>query len=442
MKRKSKIADNPSIKGMIGFIDAVEGLEAIYNSIPLSQKLFPKLNQTFSNFSSLKEQAKIVLLPDKFNEAFSSYGWVAYESINTEVMKRALELKSEEGLECAEIYLADSYDDKALEFGIKRFQGNPDFKKRTRLADLAREDYLSGRYHACVPLLLSLIDGLVNDVSKHVGFFAQNVELKAWDCIAAHESGLQTLASIFTQGRNKTNDDSISIPYRNGILHGRELAFDNKLVAAKCWAALFAARDWAAALDEGKKKSQPEEKLSWTQLAEQIHYTNRTKKAIEEWVPRASENISYLPFEGESSKLPKNSPERAVSEFLNHWCNKRFGPLADALLYYTDTPKGKKAGIARQDFGKHIPISFKIIGIEDRAAATSNISVALTFSVQGKEKIVDISVSANYQDADNNFLVRSMPGGYWKIAQNSFAKIIYSECLEHIVCASSKKITK
>ena len=125
--------------------------------------------------------------------------------------------------------------------------------KRIRLAKLAQDDYLSGRYHACIPLLLSLLDGLVNDVSNHVGFFAANVDLTAWDCIAAHETGLKALAAILSESRKKTNEKSICVPYRHGILHGRELAFDNKVVAAKCWAAMFAARDWAAALDDGKK---------------------------------------------------------------------------------------------------------------------------------------------------------------------------------------------
>lgn len=54
------------------------------------------------------------------------------------------------------------------------------------------------------------------------------------DSIAAHETGLKALARIMGRGRNRTNEEIISVPYRNGILHGRDLAFDNKVVAAKC----------------------------------------------------------------------------------------------------------------------------------------------------------------------------------------------------------------
>ena len=425
MSKESKIADNPSAKEIIEQMNAFDSFEALYRLIPFSKKLFPKLDSVFSDFSKLKEQANILLVPDQFNETFSSHGWIAYESMNFDVMKTGIHLHSSEGLERAEEYLADSYDEETLKWGILRFNGNRDFKKRIRLAELAKEDYLSGRYHACVPLLLSLLDGLVNDVSKHVGFFAENVDLTAWDCIAAHETGLQTLASILTKGRNKTNEDSISIPYRNGILHGRELAFDNKVVAAKCWAALFAARDWAGALDDGKKEPKPKEEVSWKQLFKQISETNLMKKSIEEWQPRISENIPYLPFEGEISNLPEDTPEHAVGAFLDHWCNKRFGPIADALLYFTDTSKGKRAGMARQDFGKHVPVSFKILAVDDQAAAVTHVIAELHFEVDGQMKFKEVSVRAIYQDLENNPSVRSILGGHWRIVQNSFTDIIY-----------------
>jgi hypothetical protein len=214
------------------------------------------MEKTFDDFSEIKKQAEILRVPDQFNDRFVSLGWIAYESMNMEVMQSAISIYDSDGKEAAELFLANSYDEQCLEWGIRWFNGSPEFRRRIRLAELAKEDYLAGRYHACIPLLLSMLDGLVNDVSKHVGFFAESTDMTAWDCIAAHESGLQALSSLMTKGRNKTNEDAISIPYRHGILHGRELAFDNKLVAAKTWAALFAARDWAVAITDGKKKSE------------------------------------------------------------------------------------------------------------------------------------------------------------------------------------------
>lgn len=82
--------------------------------------------------------------------------------------------------------------------------------------------------------------------------------MTAWDSIAAHETGLQTIASLFSESRNKTNDEVITLPYRNGILHGRELAFDNKLVAAKVWATLFAIKDWSVAFSNKPNENEKE----------------------------------------------------------------------------------------------------------------------------------------------------------------------------------------
>jgi len=429
MGKKSKIIDNQTIKEILEKIKNLDSLESLYRAIPFAHKLFPQLGEVFTDVSELKKQTSSLYIPDRFNELLSEHGWIAYENLNFEIMKKAIDIHDADGLEKAEEYLAESYNEETLKSGILRFNGHCEFRRRIRLVELAKDDYLAERYHACIPLLLSLLDGLVNDVSKHVGFFAENIDLTAWDCIAGHETGLQTLSSILTRGRNKTNEDSISIPFRNGILHGRELAFDNKIVAAKCWSALFAVRDWAGALEEGKKNPKLEEKITWRELISQIAETSHKKKAIENWKPRSAEECSHLPYSGDISKLPHNSPEKAVGEFIENWCKKRYGLLAEALLYFTDTSKGKKAKLAKDDFGKYIPTDFKILNVDDQAAAVSHVDVELSFTGDEGMKTKIISVRAIYQDSTNNPLIRSNLNGTWKIVQNSFSKVIYSTSL-------------
>lgn len=218
MGDKKRIADNPSIAEMLRFIQSASAIESLYTDFPILQQIFPRLAGSAENLAELKEQVKDLMVPDLFNDLFAQSGWIAYESMDLNIMKHATVLCEDKGLEAAEDYLAKSYDKDTLRRGIRRFNGHPEFRRRVRLAELAMDDYLEGRYHACVPLLLSLLDGLVTDVSKHVGFFAENSDLTAWDCIAAHESGLQSLASLMTRGRNKTNEGPITVPYRHGIL--------------------------------------------------------------------------------------------------------------------------------------------------------------------------------------------------------------------------------
>ena len=426
MSKSKRIIDNPTPAELLEQMRAFDSFETLYKAFPFARKFFPKLEATFASFSEIKKQAEILGIPDRFNEIFAQYGWIAYESMSLEVMRKAISYSESEGIEKAELYLAESYDKDALKWGIQRFNGNDEFRRRIRLATLAKDDYLEERYHACTPLLLSLLDGLVNDVSKHVGFFAESVDMTAWDCIAAHETGLQTLTSLMTKGRNKTNEDVITIPYRNGILHGRELSFDNRIAAAKCWAALFAARDWAVAISEGKKTPKPKEQVSWRKLLAQIAENGRQKKLLESWSPRTESELSHLPCSLESSMLPFGTPERAVAEFLENWCKRRYGLLAEALLYFTDTSSGKKAGLARDDFGRNIPVSFEILSVEDQAAAASHVKVNLMFQSPEGEVHKKISIRVVYQDEQNNPLVRSEETGNWKVVQNSFRDILYA----------------
>lgn len=85
--------------------------------------------------------------------------------------------------------------------------------------------------------------------------------------------------------------------------------------------------------------------------------------------------------------------------------------------------------MAREDFGKHVPISFKILSVDDQAAAVTHVIAELRFKVDDQEKLKEVSVRAIYQDLENNPSVRSMPGGHWRIVQNSFTGIIYAPSL-------------
>lgn len=76
-----------------------------------------------------------------------------------------------------------------------------------------------------------------------------------------------------------------------------------------------------------------------------------------------------------------------------------------------------------------MPTSFKVLSVDDQAAAVTHVTAELRFKVDDKEKIKEVSVRAIYQDLENNPSVRSMPGGQWRIVQNSFTGIIYAPSL-------------
>ncbi|MBI1313307.1 hypothetical protein GC176_18605 [bacterium] len=425
MNEEPKIIHTPSCKELLDQLRALESFDTLFRVVPFAKRLFSGIDKAFESFAELKEQAELLQLPDKFNDVFAKLGWIAYESLSVEVMKQAIILCETVGIDIAEEYLASSYDKDTIEFGVMRFNGHADFRRRIRLAQLAKDDYLAERYHACIPLLLCLLDGLVNDVSKHVGFFAENTDLTAWDCIAAHETGLQSLTQLMTKGRTKTNEEPIRVPYRHGILHGRELAFDNQIVAAKCWAAIFAARDWASVIASRGKAPVEKTETSWSDLLASLAENARVRKELDSWMPRAADDVEHLPHKGNPEALPDRSPEREVARFLENWCRRRFGLLAEGLLDFSNDSLGKKAGRASEDFGRHVPTEYSIESVSDEAPAISEVVVTLTFGAEENPVIHEVSVRATYEGEDHTPLMRSDCSGRWKILQNSFAKILY-----------------
>lgn len=418
-----KIADNHSSKEISDGIKAFENLAKVGGLIPFFRSS-EKYKGLVSSLQNLKAQSEILDLPDRFNEKFSKVGWIAYESMNVDMMKRAIHIEETEGIEAAEKELAHFYDEDALKFGLMRFNGDPDCRRRIRLLELAAEDYLASRYHACVPLLLSLSDGLVNDISKHVGLFAENSDMVVPESVAA-QTGLNQLAKIWNIGRNKTTDDGITIPYRNGILHGRDLGYDNKIVAAKCWAALFAVRDWAIS----RKKiidPQPEKKTkTWKETLQLMVQTEKAKKALAEWKPRKNEELGYLPASSKDiEQIPVTAPERVVADFLQNWMTRRYGLMAEHLANFGKTSLGKKAGEAKEVFGQCRLVDFTILGVNDTAMAISMTKVTVTVEKQS-QKNFELEIRTFLESEDESIPNRNLEKCSWKIVQNGFNAALY-----------------
>lgn len=203
---------------------------------------------------NLKELSK---LPDQFNEIYSSKGWIAHESLFVNIMKKCIAL----GVEGEKILI--NYYESKLDQLINQISYKPIFEERATLLRLAKEDYIAGRYHSSIPIVLMLVDGIVNDV-KNTGLFADSTDLDVWDSISGHYTGVQTLVSILKRNRKKTNNEPIDLPYRNGILHGRDLNYANRNIAIKSFAVLFYVYDWIATLeseDKRKKNTQKRKRL-------------------------------------------------------------------------------------------------------------------------------------------------------------------------------------
>ncbi len=201
------IRDIPSIKKNLELVKSLKAWKAL---MPLVKPLFRllgvetgQMEDALADISELGRMAEeLALVPDRFNDLFSSRGWIVYEIMSLEIAKKAIE-KAESGeIDDAEADLVDYYNPETVGWKLMMMNGVRAFHSRMHLADKALIDYREERYHACVPVVLALMDGMVNELQeKRRGFFAEETNLEAWDSIAAHSKGLEVLARLFRKSR-------------------------------------------------------------------------------------------------------------------------------------------------------------------------------------------------------------------------------------------------
>ena len=333
MAKNKKIQDNPSYAKMR---EEMKGFSTLSNFIGLFGLGGKQWKEVKKQFPELKNQLEeLSTTPDKFNEYYAQRGWVAHESINFDSMKKAVKFAESGKIEEGEEVLIDQYSPENMKFKIHWLKNEDAFEIRYDLILKAFDDYKEERYHSCVPLVLMLTDGAVNDITKSKGFFAEGTEVTAWDSIAGHSSGLNVLKDIFTVGRNKTSKEKISIPYRNGILHGRDLGYANKKVAAKAWAAMFAIRDWAVALRKnGKQPQEPESKSGFIdtdslEIEEQIHIRRLCNQYLDTNKLRLYSNI--IPLYAYPVGIRKHKQQNGASFFVVYRVVQRREFLANII---------------------------------------------------------------------------------------------------------------
>ena len=424
MSDKDKIKDNPTCAELI---KNAQGMGALSNVVAFFEKLGiknTKISEAFKQVPDLVSKTlELVNMPDRFNEHFSKIGWVAYESLNFELMSKAVNLADEGKFEEANELIVEHYNEDTLKWGLTFMKALEEYRLRDNLAQKAKEDYLKGRYHACVPVVLIIIEGIVIDIEQK-GFFARGVDLTAWDSIAAHSTGLQELCKLFTNTRTKTTTETITVPYRHGILHGRDLGFDNKIVAAKTWAALFALGDWALAIKHGKKN--PKEKEPEPGLIEVLKSfakTQEQKRKLEAWKPRVITQVKDFPEAGLPEDHENNSPEHTLALFLDYWTKTNYGKMASLIKTFVDAPLSKRAGEIREKFKGKILTGFKFLKINDLAVAMTEILLELNIQYEEKEITKEISVRIINEDQDGNPVIRGEPMGNWQIIEDSLIPI-------------------
>lgn len=413
---ESKISDNPQYKHLS---DQIKMLGCLSCCLP-----FLFTNEQRRKLRDMRKQVEeLRQMPDDFNELFLKHGWVCFGTMNGDLLKQCVALGRAGKIDSAEQLLIDFYQGDICHL-VLPLRNTPGFKARYDLFIKAYDDYCAGRYHACVPVFLMIIDGAVNQVlKKNLGLFAENTNLNLYDSDVGHSSGLPSLIKIMSATRKATNTKEVLIPYRNGILHGMDVSYGNVYVATKSLAVLFAVADWIRdyskrldkePIDEEESSVESIEELgrSLTMFAHQIEESNREKEILEKWRPRNFENTDFTSY-----LLEEGSPEYRVCQFLDFYTKANYGKMAGILTGLKEESDGKMAGEIRTRLNDIKCTGFRIVGIVDHAPAVSEVNSLLSVVVNDVTREIEVKARVLFQEDKVSCrpLVRGDSRGQWYI---------------------------
>jgi hypothetical protein len=411
------IKEQPTVKHLrdqtTGF-GALLRINKLLRCIGLGSKRIADLEPQFQQMrQQLREYTEY---PERFNEMFSADGWLAHDSLNFDVLKQAVDTYTAHGKSHALEILLDYYGAEQVAQRVFFFNHVEELRVRRRFIDFALTEHLAGRHYSAVPLLLMMMDGAVNDAIGK-GFHASDLSLDVWDSLMVADGAIYRIKEIFQKGRKKTRDEVIDMPYRNGILHGMDLGYDNPVVTAKCWCFLFVVRDWifSKKSESARQKAFEEETRvpAFGELAEQLAATNRLRQAIEAWEAR-SISPAYLASLSDSGVSEEGVPEAVVLECLALWRRRNYGGMAQ--LFWRKMAETSKTHVReiREQF-EHVDIgSYSLERLVDEAPAIAEVDVEIR-GCKADSQASRWTFRLIREDEDGNPVPVNLAGGRWQI---------------------------
>ena len=356
-----------------------------------------------------------------FNERFSPYGWCAYDSMSFSLIESANDAFEKGGIDAAEQVLINYYTNDVSKIVHWIKNSSYAFSVRNNLIDRFFEDHFAGRYYASVPVALIIVDGAVNDFSKSKGFFADGTSVDAWDCLVGCSDGLSKLKKIFNQNRTKTNTERITLPYRNGILHGRNLNYANEYVSCKCVALMFAIADWMKMKSsEPARKEKYEKSINPPPIRESLSRLAENQKISEEissWRKRSVIVGEDIPASGKAETYAEYPYIVKVVKMLDAWKSRNYGKLSIYLqrMFSSSISAGKRAGECRKIFENKILDYFEIIEIEERTCTVSKVVVRVSFTTGNEPTEAILTFGCVYESNDDCVGVPWRNNGNWML---------------------------
>jgi hypothetical protein len=384
------------LKGMIGLMKAIRFVS------PALRLLGVKLEgKELDHAVTLAEN--VLMLAERFNPTFAPRGWIVCSVLNTEAAQAALDAAAAGRWEDADVLLAESYSPMIVRAFLRRMGNQRCFKNRLELALLAVDDYEAGRFHACVPVTLALLDGMGQELTG-ANFFRNTRRIKPKESFLEIGPGVAQLLQVMSETRNTTTTDPIRIPFRHGILHGTDLGYNSKIVAAKAFAALLAVGDYAAQFLAPPPAPKPGLMESLRRSAEADRWLEEVVNSARAWSPRTPQELAGIVARQE---FAPGTPEETVAVMLKAWKERKFGILSMHSCDALKTDVNLLAGRIRRALGPG-PDRVQVVSVEDMSPAGSSVKASLRWGDETDE----IALNLVYYKG-NNFAPRNVQGGTW-----------------------------
>lgn len=382
---------------------------------------FREMEQQLSGMRSLlpnKERHALDALPaqldhlantvDSFYTLLGPRNWVFHEDLNLSAMAD-LVTANESHPESAEQDLIAWYEtDDCLSRLVRRLHRHEGLRARMPLLELALDDFHSERYYAVVQVLLSVMDGFVNDLTpaNRKGLHARDPEgLDAWDSVVGHHLGLTHAHKSFVKPFKARSDEPVYELYRNGIVHGTLTNYNNLVVATKAWNRLFAVADWARATEATEN---PEE-VTWEDVEQHYRKSADRNAAFDAFTP---ETLAV----GDNA-LSSHPAYQACTDFLRAWQSGNYGYMAKAVTKSHGDPIAPVQ--MRNEYQEHALDEFSIKKVDHRGANFAIMGIELT--IDGE--LYTPEIRWTLEDENGQFAPLNQ-SGVWRLRQWGYPHMV------------------
>src|SRR6266704_2018550 len=341
---------------------------------------------------------------DDFYELLGEKHWIFHDLLNMQKV-RAILTHNTDAEDAERQFIALYNDPEFLRFAIMRCNGFEALRKRKQLIEKARDDYFAGRYYASIYLLLSIADGFVNEFDReHRGLHTRtSEELSVWDSPISLHKGVGSVHRIFLSQISATITEPVEELYRNGIMHGTVLDFDNIIVATKAWNMLFAVMDWATAKTKAETPKPPQK--GFKEDVNQIIEHAKDKKLLDAW-------SSYVLKNGEAG-FEEDQAYIACTDYLQAWQSKNYGKMSKHLSNMVTSSLGNAMPkFVNEEYTAYPLERFEVLTLDHTTAARCEVRVMV--KVAGRDEQTTTLLWL-YEGEDDKFTILPKGNGEWKL---------------------------